>query len=407
MAKNNNLGDFLTDIANAIRTKKGTSGIIPAQNFSSEILSIQGGGEVDEYFYYSKSYYTITNNATLFPNAWQDSQNSKTVLYDIPLMLVAQSVDMGGMFVDLYVGTNSELAQLYNDCVNEVIPLPLVGNFGDIYLLNNVAVKYYGDISADVGFPIPLYEFGSMEDLSGFIIGDLTPLGMGLGITLAKIAGVPIPSNNIIIQQGFEFENESGIIIPDSVTSIGDRAFYNWELNNQPLVIPDSVTSIGDGAFRNWTANNQPLVIPDSVTSIGDGAFRNWTANNQPLVIPDSVTSIGNDAFYYWESNNQPLVIPNSVTSIGEWAFGHWQLNNRPLVIPDSVTSIGGYAFNNWQLVPYVEIKAITPPSLSSSNAFGGQGNTPIYVPHDSVTAYKNATNWSALSSRIFSIEEL
>ena len=40
MSKVNNLSDFLTDLANAIRTKKGTSGTINAQNFSSEIASI-------------------------------------------------------------------------------------------------------------------------------------------------------------------------------------------------------------------------------------------------------------------------------------------------------------------------------------------------------------------------------
>lgn len=41
MAKTDNLSDFLTDVANAIRTKKGTTGTINAQNFSSEIASIE------------------------------------------------------------------------------------------------------------------------------------------------------------------------------------------------------------------------------------------------------------------------------------------------------------------------------------------------------------------------------
>ena len=43
MAKNNNLTDFLTDVATAIRTKKGTSALINPQNFSSEIASIETG----------------------------------------------------------------------------------------------------------------------------------------------------------------------------------------------------------------------------------------------------------------------------------------------------------------------------------------------------------------------------
>lgn len=43
MAKDNNLGDLLTDIADAIRTKKGTTDPINAQDFANEIASIQGG----------------------------------------------------------------------------------------------------------------------------------------------------------------------------------------------------------------------------------------------------------------------------------------------------------------------------------------------------------------------------
>lgn len=47
MSKQNNLTDFLVDVANAIRTKKGTSLPINPQNFSSEIASISGGGSGD------------------------------------------------------------------------------------------------------------------------------------------------------------------------------------------------------------------------------------------------------------------------------------------------------------------------------------------------------------------------
>lgn len=42
MAKNNNLTDFLTDVADAIREKKGTSALIDPQDFSDEIASISG-----------------------------------------------------------------------------------------------------------------------------------------------------------------------------------------------------------------------------------------------------------------------------------------------------------------------------------------------------------------------------
>ena len=200
-----------------------------------------------------------------------------------------------------------------------------------------------------------------------------------------------------------------GIIIPHGVTSIGEYAFHTpWTPNNQPLVIPDSVTSIGDKAFRTWTLNNHPLVIPDSVTSIGPNAFREWSSNNQPLVIPSSVTSMGDSAFEGWTSNNQPLTIQNGVTTIGGSMFHNWTSNNQPLVIPDSVTSIGEMAFYNWLSVPYIEMKSTTPPTLSAPNAFGYQNDAPIYVPDESVEAYKTATQWAApsLAVRIFSIND-
>lgn len=44
MAKDNNIQDFLTDVANAIRDKKGTSDLINPQDFSNEISSLEVGG---------------------------------------------------------------------------------------------------------------------------------------------------------------------------------------------------------------------------------------------------------------------------------------------------------------------------------------------------------------------------
>lgn len=62
MAKNDNLSDFMTDIADAIRAKKGTSEPINAQDFSSEIASIEGGGGSAED---TITYWDITPNAEL------------------------------------------------------------------------------------------------------------------------------------------------------------------------------------------------------------------------------------------------------------------------------------------------------------------------------------------------------
>ena len=131
------------------------------------------------------------------------------------------------------------------------------------------------------------------------------------------------------------------IIIPDSVTSIGDNAF--WLCSSlQSVTIPDSVTSIGDRAFKDCSSL-QSVAIHDSVTSIGDRAFQGCSFL-QTVAIPDSVTSIG-DRVFQGCSSLHSVTIPDSVTSIGDYAFmGCSSLQS--VTIPDSVTSIGDKAFS-------------------------------------------------------------
>ena len=132
------------------------------------------------------------------------------------------------------------------------------------------------------------------------------------------------------------------IVIPDSVTNIGDCAFWNSR-SLTDIVIPNSVTSIGDNAFE-YCESLTDIVIPDSVTSIGKWAFEGCSSLSS-VVIPDSVTSIGNHAFAYCESLTD-IVIPDSVTSIGDNAFAYCE-SLTDIVIPDSVTSIGDNAFRH------------------------------------------------------------
>ena len=49
MARTNTLGNFLTDVADAIREKKGTTDTILASNFDTEIASIESGVDINEY----------------------------------------------------------------------------------------------------------------------------------------------------------------------------------------------------------------------------------------------------------------------------------------------------------------------------------------------------------------------
>ena len=140
----------------------------------------------------------------------------------------------------------------------------------------------------------------------------------------------------------FRNQNIESYVIPSSVTSIGDRAFYGCSSLSE-IVIPSSVTSIGDRAFYGCSSLSE-IVIPSSVTSIGDSAFSDCRSLSE-IVIPSSVTSIGKDAFSRCVSLSE-IVIPSSVTSIGKGAFSYCDSLSE-IVIPSSVTSIGDSAFYN------------------------------------------------------------
>ena len=158
--------------------------------------------------------------------------------------------------------------------------------------------------------------------------------------------------NTMLPGQGFEFvEQLVSVTIPNSVTSIGDRAFY---------------------ACSNLTE----ITIPNSVTSIEYGAFYNCSSLTE-IVIPDSVTSIKSETFY-------------NCSSLTE------------IVIPDSVTSIGSYAFEDCNSLNAVYCKVLTPPDISSYSVFESNAtDRNIYVPMESVDAYKSADGWSVYADYI------
>ena len=149
----------------------------------------------------------------------------------------------------------------------------------------------------------------------------------------------------------FRNQKLTSYVIPNSVTSIGDSAFYDSRsLSN--IVIPDGVTSIGDSAFEGCKSLGS-LVIPNSVTNIGKGAFK-WCKSLAEVVIPNSVANIGEFAFCGCSSLAE-VVIPNSVTNIGKGTFANCS-SLAEVVISDGVISIGNNAFMSCSSLEYISI---------------------------------------------------
>ena len=193
---------------------------------------------------------------------------------------------------------------------------------------------------------------------------------------------------------GYAFQSCSSLTsvsIPNSVTSIGEDAFQSCR-SLTSVSIPNSVTSIGGGAFLCCSSLTS-ITIPNSVTTIESYMFfRCWSLTS--VTIPDSVTSIGSEAFRECSSLTS-ITIPVSVTSIKPFAFYCSGLTS--VTIPDNVTKIGNYAFYCNSLKS-IYCKAMTPPTGDSKMFYTGRN---IYVPKESVDAYKKAEYWSDYASDI------
>ena len=239
------------------------------------------------------------------------------------------------------------------------------------YEIRKATVKYGITSIGDCAF----YGCSGLTELT--LPNSVTSIGDGAFRGCTGLTELTLPNSVTSIGDG-AFRGCPGLtelILPNSVTSIGESAFsgcsglekiavesgnscYDSRDNCNSIidtetntlivgcknsVIPNSVRSIGDYAFYGCSGMTE-LILPNSVRSIGDYAFYGCSGMTE-LILPNSVTSIGDCAFYGCSGLTE-LTLPSSVTSIGESAFSGCS-GLTELTLPNSVTSIGNYAFSD------------------------------------------------------------
>ena len=242
------------------------------------------------------------------------------------------------------------------------------------------------------------YDCGELCHYTTFVIpASVTSIGDGAFYFCNHLVSVEIP--NSVTSIGKEAflgcRNLTSVEIPNSVTSIGNCAFDHCsgltsitvEKGNAKYDSRDNCNAIIETNTNRLILGCKNTVIPNSVTSIGNHAFYNCEALTS-VEIPNSVTSIGNNAFCNCRSLTS-VEIPNSVTSIGDQAFlGCKALTS--VTIGNSVTSVGGFAFA-CKNIASITFKGSTPPEFGEY-VFRDVNNTiPVYVPANSIEAYKSA----------------
>lgn len=157
------------------------------------------------------------------------------------------------------------------------------------------------------------------------------------------------------------------LVIPDTVTSIGDRAFWGIEFGTQQIRIPSSVIQIGSGAFSNCPTIMEFVVESGNpIYTTIDGVLFNKREKmlvTYPLAksmdrhysIPEGIVSIDDYAFFAY-----------GIVAMGSSVYSHRSAVNR-VYLPDTLTSIGAYAFAFANIVTNADelVQICLPASIS------------------------------------------
>ncbi len=159
----------------------------------------------------------------------------------------------------------------------------------------------------------------------------------------------------------FNQDSIKSVIIPDTVTSIGDRAFEGIDLTS--ITIPNKVKSIGNSAFRDCKSLTS-VDMGNSVETIDALAFYNCNQLTS-IDIPDSVTTLGAQMFRYCSALDS-VTLGENVRAINDYTFCDCT-NLESINIPKSVSTVRRAAFYNCQ-----KLTSITIPCDFNKSAFNG-----------------------------------
>ncbi len=282
------------------------------------------------------------------------------------------------------------------------------------------SVTFVGDAAfMETHFPEPIYN----EHVFAYCPSNYTASNYNIPEGIEQIAGYAF----------LECSNLSSVVIPNSVTYVGEAAFDACYGIEEPLynthcfaymprdydateyAIPEGIEQIAGAAFESCN-RLQSIILPKSVKSIGRYAFA-FCTNLDSINLPNTVTEIGDYAFMDCESLKEPVyndhifayfpnlyaqtvtdyVVPEGIETIAYFAFcPRWYYTNNVLTsvtLPASLTYLSENSFYACSRLKCIRTKALTPPD-SFDGLYGLELNE-IIVPCGAETDYKGSEFWS------------
>ncbi len=254
---------------------------------------------------------------------------------------------------------------------------------------------------------IPAYAFYNKNSLTGDLVipNSVTEIGNNAFDSCTGFNGTLTLSNKLETIGSNAFLKCSGfkgsLILPNSLTTIGKMAFFGCK-GFKDLTLSNALSVIPEMAFCACTSLTGDLVIPNSVTEIGNNAFDSCTGFNGTLTLSNKLETIGSAAFFKCSGFKGSLILPNSLTTIGKMAFQECEgfteltLSNALSVIPTQV--FNGCKSLSGNLVIPASVKEIGRLAFNSCTALNGdsENQSQITLPEslekisDSVFLYCN-----------------
>ena len=195
--------------------------------------------------------------------------------------------------------------------------------------------------------------------------------------------------------EAFRYAFRNTIIeIPASVKQIGESAFSFSGISK--IILNDGLVSIGDDAF--WASDLSEIAIPNTVTSIGFRAFADCYKLRSEINIPGSVSKIESRLF-----ENSPVV--SVIINEGTTEFGYFVFSGcdklATVNLPSTIQHIGYGTFQDCLVLSNLYLRAPIPPVISTGGDIfkGCNSEVNIWVPSASVEAYKE--KWSTYKDNI------
>lgn len=378
MSKENNLTDFLTDLASAIKDKRGI-GSVNAQDFSTEIRAIE----------------PLLDTINITENGLHDVKNYKNasvVVGGEHLQNLIHFIERPNNNFNIPYGVTIIGERLFAQANDSNITVNLT--FEDKSSIKKIS-KYAFQNNSTI--PNNLVDFENVEEIGDYAFSynsgsQFHVLGYQINFPKLKKIG-----QNVFLNRGYDsgmstygfFQN---LDFPELV-EISSNAFRTLRINS--INFP-KINKLPDYCF-GLCIFSENFVLPQEITELGASCFTSAKLNEIDL---SNVNVLGKNCFYY--STITKVKLNENLTEIPDTCFRECtKLTN--IIIPKNVEKIGTMALtigNSYNKATII-IENTTPPTIST-NTFSANFINRIYVPKGTSATYKSATNWSAFSHLIY-----